>query len=127
MTGVRIGEARKPGQEEKQWSGVTANITSWNTSGLAWAVREETEFVLLQETKLVKKQTRGAKSAAHRMGRSVVFNPAVASTKKGINIGGVGIMVKHPRKVRQIMPHKEQEHFSKGRWIHAITEGTCGA
>eukprot|EP00972_Heterocapsa_arctica_P093315 13765094-Heterocapsa_arctica.AAC.1 len=34
-TGVRICEARKPGQEVKSWAGITANITSWNTSGLA--------------------------------------------------------------------------------------------
>eukprot|EP00972_Heterocapsa_arctica_P103527 15257512-Heterocapsa_arctica.AAC.1 len=36
-------------------------------------------------------------------------------------------MVKHPRKVRQIFPTMKCEHFSTGRWIHAITEGTGGA
>eukprot|EP00972_Heterocapsa_arctica_P075795 11178750-Heterocapsa_arctica.AAC.1 len=35
-TGIRIGEAKKPGQGRKSWSGITANITSWNTSGLSW-------------------------------------------------------------------------------------------
>eukprot|EP00972_Heterocapsa_arctica_P061854 9119272-Heterocapsa_arctica.AAC.1 len=37
--GTRIGDARKPGQNgngqppEKTWTGITANITSWNSSG----------------------------------------------------------------------------------------------
>eukprot|EP00972_Heterocapsa_arctica_P045081 6655425-Heterocapsa_arctica.AAC.1 len=83
--------------------------------------------MLLQETKLPNKQIRGAKSAAHKMGRSAVFRPAVASTRNGLNIGGVGVMVEHPRKVKQIFPTMKCEHFSKGRWIHAITEGTGGA
>eukprot|EP00972_Heterocapsa_arctica_P010727 1573454-Heterocapsa_arctica.AAC.1 len=83
--------------------------------------------MLLQETKLPKSQIRGAKSQANRQGRSAVFRPAVASTQKGLNIGGVGVMVKHPRKVREISPPTKCEHFTKGRWIHAITEGTGGA
>eukprot|EP00972_Heterocapsa_arctica_P048287 7120881-Heterocapsa_arctica.AAC.1 len=70
--------------------------------------------MLLQETKLLKGQVRGAKSAAHKMERSAVFGPAVASTRNGQNIGGVGVMVKHPRKVRQIHPSGKCEHFSKG-------------
>eukprot|EP00972_Heterocapsa_arctica_P026815 3946016-Heterocapsa_arctica.AAC.1 len=62
------------------------------------------------------------------MGRRAVFGPAVASTRNGQNIGGVWVMVKHPRKVRQIFPlGKCGNFFSKGRWIHAITEGVGGA
>eukprot|EP00972_Heterocapsa_arctica_P105004 15472797-Heterocapsa_arctica.AAC.1 len=80
------------------------------------------EFMLLQETRLLKGQICGAKSAAHKMQKSAVFGPAVASTKKGQNLGGVGVMVKHSRKVRQIHPVEKCEHFSKGRWTHAITE-----
>eukprot|EP00972_Heterocapsa_arctica_P078539 11582739-Heterocapsa_arctica.AAC.1 len=83
--------------------------------------------MLLQETKLLKNQIRGAKSQADKMGRSAVFRPAMASTRNGLNIGGVGVMVKHPRKVREIFPAAKNEHFTKGRWIHAITEGTGGA
>eukprot|EP00972_Heterocapsa_arctica_P036056 5306286-Heterocapsa_arctica.AAC.1 len=36
-------------------------------------------------------------------------------------------MVKHPRKVREIFPVAKNVHFTKGRWIHAITEGSGGA
>eukprot|EP00972_Heterocapsa_arctica_P010772 1579096-Heterocapsa_arctica.AAC.1 len=36
-------------------------------------------------------------------------------------------MVKHPRKVREIFPPIKCEHFTKGRWIHAITEEAGGA
>eukprot|EP00972_Heterocapsa_arctica_P082588 12169180-Heterocapsa_arctica.AAC.1 len=36
-------------------------------------------------------------------------------------------MVKHPRKVKQVFPQGENPHFEKGRWIHAVTEGTSGA
>eukprot|EP00972_Heterocapsa_arctica_P093242 13755953-Heterocapsa_arctica.AAC.1 len=36
----------------------------------------------------------------------------MASTRNGLNIRGVGVMC---------------EHFTKGRWIHAITEGAGGA
>eukprot|EP00972_Heterocapsa_arctica_P053266 7844267-Heterocapsa_arctica.AAC.1 len=61
------------------------------------------------------------------MGRSAVFRPAMASTRNDLNIGGVGVMVKHPRQVREIFPTMKSEHFTKGRWIHAITEGTVGA
>eukprot|EP00972_Heterocapsa_arctica_P017072 2524166-Heterocapsa_arctica.AAC.1 len=83
--------------------------------------------MLLQETKLLKSLIRGAKGQANRKGRSAVFRPAMASTRNGLNIGGVGVMVKHPRKVREIFPPTKCEHFTKGRWIHAITEGAGGA
>ncbi len=88
-TGVRIGEAGTPGPpkeeqtQEKTWSGLTANITAWNTSGLAWAVHQKEDFILLQETRLSKKHIRGAKSVATRQGLSAVFAPAVASVLKG--------------------------------------------
>eukprot|EP00972_Heterocapsa_arctica_P019413 2864591-Heterocapsa_arctica.AAC.1 len=36
-------------------------------------------------------------------------------------------MVKHPRKVREIFPVTKCEHFNKGRWTHANTEGSGGA
>eukprot|EP00972_Heterocapsa_arctica_P105358 15525628-Heterocapsa_arctica.AAC.1 len=36
-------------------------------------------------------------------------------------------MVKRPRKVREIFSAAKNEHFAKGRSIHAITEGTGGA
>eukprot|EP00972_Heterocapsa_arctica_P084551 12456200-Heterocapsa_arctica.AAC.1 len=42
-------------------------------------------------------------------------------------MGGVGVMVKQPRKVKHIFPSGDTKHFDKGRWIHAITEGTGGA
>jgi hypothetical protein len=64
--GIRIGESRIPAQvaqgkgKEKVWSAITANITSWNTSGLAWAVHRKDEVIMLQETRLSKKQIRGA-------------------------------------------------------------------
>eukprot|EP00972_Heterocapsa_arctica_P068584 10133403-Heterocapsa_arctica.AAC.1 len=51
----------------------------------------------------------------------------MGSVLKGQNLGGVGVMVKHPRNVKQIFPTGETKHFDKGRWIHAITEGTGGA
>eukprot|EP00972_Heterocapsa_arctica_P105088 15484515-Heterocapsa_arctica.AAC.1 len=47
------------------------------------------------------------------MGRSAVFRPAMASTRNGLNIGGVGVMVKHPRKVREIFPTMKCEHFTR--------------
>eukprot|EP00972_Heterocapsa_arctica_P059343 8749996-Heterocapsa_arctica.AAC.1 len=43
-------------------------------------------------TKLLKSQIRGAKSQAHSKGRSAIFQPAMASTRNGLNIGGVGVM-----------------------------------
>eukprot|EP00972_Heterocapsa_arctica_P007967 1164297-Heterocapsa_arctica.AAC.1 len=51
----------------------------------------------------------------------------MGSILKGRSLGGVGIMVKHPRKVKPIFPSGEAKHFDKGRWIHAITEGVGGA
>eukprot|EP00972_Heterocapsa_arctica_P005462 806496-Heterocapsa_arctica.AAC.1 len=83
--------------------------------------------MLLQETRLSRKQIRGAKSVAHKQGLSAVFAPAVGSILKGQSLGGVGVMVKHSRKVRQIFTTGETTHFEKGRWIHALTEGVGGA
>eukprot|EP00972_Heterocapsa_arctica_P082203 12116253-Heterocapsa_arctica.AAC.1 len=51
----------------------------------------------------------------------------MGSVLKGQTMGGVGVMVKHPREVKQILPTGETTHFDKGRRIHAITEGTGGA
>eukprot|EP00972_Heterocapsa_arctica_P005853 863766-Heterocapsa_arctica.AAC.1 len=51
----------------------------------------------------------------------------MGSTRGGQNLGGVGVMVKRPRKVKQIFPQGENPHFDKGRWIHAVTEGNSGA
>eukprot|EP00972_Heterocapsa_arctica_P024128 3556071-Heterocapsa_arctica.AAC.1 len=71
---IRRLEARIPGhngaaqKQEKTWSGLAANITAWNSSGLAWAVHEKDDFILLQETRLSRKQFRGAKSAATKQG-----------------------------------------------------------
>ena len=119
-TGVRIGESRIPAQvaqdkrKGKDWSAITANITSWNTSGLAWAVHRKDEVIMLQETRLSKKQIRGAKSAANRQGFHAVFAPAMHSAHKGQNLGGVGVMVKQPRKVKQIFPAEGTTHFEKG-------------
>jgi hypothetical protein len=131
--GIRIGESRIPAQTEqdkkkaKTWTAITANITSWNTSGLAWAVHRKDEILMLQETRLAKKQIRGAKSAASRQGFHAVFAPAMKSIHKGQNLGGVGVMVKEPRKVKQVFPPEGTTHFEKGRWIHAVTEGQSGA
>eukprot|EP00972_Heterocapsa_arctica_P072929 10770044-Heterocapsa_arctica.AAC.1 len=61
------------------------------------------------------------------MGMSAVFAPAMGSTMKGQNSGGVGVMVKYPRKVKQIFPTGDTTHFDKGRWTHALTEGVVGA
>eukprot|EP00972_Heterocapsa_arctica_P050218 7386654-Heterocapsa_arctica.AAC.1 len=83
--------------------------------------------MLLQETRLSRKQVRGAKSSASRQGYNAVFAPAMNSTRGGQNLGGVGILVRHPRKVKQIFPQGENPHFDKGRWIHAATEGNSGA
>eukprot|EP00972_Heterocapsa_arctica_P001103 154402-Heterocapsa_arctica.AAC.1 len=55
------GAAQK---QEKTWTGLTANITAWNSSGLAWAIHEKDDFIMLQETRLSRKQVRGAKSVA---------------------------------------------------------------
>eukprot|EP00972_Heterocapsa_arctica_P080239 11825941-Heterocapsa_arctica.AAC.1 len=60
-------------------------------------------------------------------GWSAVFQAACRSTRKGQSLGGVGIMVKHPRNCRQVHPQGTCEHHKKGRWIHAITEGAGGA
>ena len=131
--GVRIGESRIPAQpeqdkkKEKTWTAITANITSWNTSGLAWAVHRKDDILMLQETRLAKKQIRGAKSAASRQGFHAVFAPAMKSIHKGLNLGGVGVMVREPRKVKQVFPPVGTTHFEKGRWIHAVTEGQSGA
>eukprot|EP00972_Heterocapsa_arctica_P032453 4781019-Heterocapsa_arctica.AAC.1 len=36
------------------------------------------------------------------------------STRGGQNLGGVGVLVRHPRKVKQIFPQGENPHFDKG-------------
>eukprot|EP00972_Heterocapsa_arctica_P010320 1516782-Heterocapsa_arctica.AAC.1 len=58
----------------------------------------------------------GAKGAATKQGFDAVFAPAMGSVPKGQNLGGVGIMVKNPRKVKQIYPSGETKHFDKGWW-----------
>jgi hypothetical protein len=131
--GIRIGESRIPAQTDrlptvgKVWTCLTANITAWSSAGLQWAVHEDDDALLLQETRLSRKQIRGAKGAATGKGYDAVFAPAMPSTCGGQNKGGVGVMVKHPRKVKQIFPEGENPHFEKGRWIHAVTEGNAGA
>eukprot|EP00972_Heterocapsa_arctica_P058670 8650665-Heterocapsa_arctica.AAC.2 len=81
--GVRIGEAQNSGhdsaaaEQEKTWTGLTANITAWKSSGLAWAVHEKDDFILLQETRLARKQVRRAKGAATKQGYDAVFAPAM--------------------------------------------------
>ncbi len=102
-TGIIIGDARIPGHD-KTWSGITANLTSWKTGGVEWAIHQEYKFILIQETRLSKKQARGAKSAAHSKGNSAVFAPPIGSDRKDQNHGGVGVMVQYPRKVKHIPP-----------------------
>eukprot|EP00972_Heterocapsa_arctica_P085016 12528478-Heterocapsa_arctica.AAC.1 len=109
----------RPPAQPKSWTATTANITAWSTAGLEWAVHEEDEVLLLQETRLSRKQIKGARGKAASHGFDTVFAPAMPSTCGGQNKGGVGVMVKHPRKVKQIFPQGENPHFDKGRWIHA--------
>eukprot|EP00972_Heterocapsa_arctica_P098814 14579890-Heterocapsa_arctica.AAC.1 len=54
--------------QHKKWTAMTANITAWSTAGLEWAVHEEDEIILLQETRLSRKQIKGAKGKASSQG-----------------------------------------------------------